>query len=312
MALITRMATGLVLAVGLTAGAPAADAPARKTYHVAFSQDTLGNDWRIAQARELEEALGRHPEIRFTVTDGQGSTAKQTMDIEDLAAQKVDVLVASPRDQRAMTPVIARAYQQGIPVVLVTRKIDSDRYTAFVGPDDSAIARQVADYMAAMLKGKGRILMLQGVPTASTAIARTEAFQAQLKKYPGLRIVAVKTANYLRGDAIRAVEEVLEAGIAFDAIYSQSDSMAEGARMALKKAGLDPRKYPTVGIDYIAAAREAIRSGEQKASFTYPTCGKEVAEIVVNILRGKKVPKQVTVKSQRVTRGNVDQVKPIF
>jgi ribose transport system substrate-binding protein len=166
--------------------------------------------------------------------------------------------------------------------------------------------------MARQLKGKGNILMLQGVPTATTAIARSEAFLAELKQHPGLRVSAVKVGNYLRADAIRAVEEALQEGVPFDAIYSQSDSMAAGARVALRKAGRDPGKVLIVGIDYIAEAREAIRRGEQSASFTYPTCAAEAAAIVLDIGHGKAVPKRVVVDSVMVTRDNVEQVEPIF
>jgi len=280
--------------------------------HIGFAQDTLANDWRIAQAEGLKTAFAVHPEVNFTVTDGRGETARQIRDIEDLVYRKVDVLMASPRDGRAMTPVLSSAYRAGIPVVLLTRRIETQDYTTFIAPDDAAIARSAARYMAAQLKGKGRILMLQGVPTASTAIARTEAFLAELKNHPGVQISAIKPANYLRADAIRAVEEAIREGVAFDAIYAQSDSMAAGARIALRKAGIEPSRLLIVGIDYIAEAREAIRRGEQSASFTYPTCAAEAAAVALAIGRGEKVPKHVVVDSVMVTRDNVEQIKPIF
>jgi ribose transport system substrate-binding protein len=127
-----------------------------------------------------------------------------------------------------------------------------------------------------------------------------------------MKIVADKTGNYLRADAIRAMEEVIAQGIEFDAIYAHSDSMASGARLALRKAGIDPRRIHIVGIDYIKEAHDAILSGEQDASFTYPTCGKEGAEAILKILKGEKVPKEVIIQSDLVTRQNVDRLKPIF
>lgn len=279
---------------------------------IGFAQDTLANDWRLAQVEELTAALAGQPGVRLSVTDGQGETARQIRDIEDLVYRRVDVLITSPRDGHAMTPALARVYRQGTPVVLLTRRIDSDDYTSFIAPDDAAIARRAARYMAAQLKGRGDILVLQGVPTATTAIARTEAFLAALQDYPQLRISAVKVGNYLRADAIRAMEEVLLQGVPFDAIYAQSDSMAAGARIALRKAGRDPRGLLIVGIDYIAEAREAIRRGEQSASFTYPTCAEEAAAVALAIGRGEAVPKRVVVESIMVTRDNVEQIEPIF
>ncbi|WP_127476279.1 substrate-binding domain-containing protein [Sulfurivermis fontis] len=306
------MRTTITCLVGLLAWATAVMAAEPRPLAIGFAQDTLANDWRLAQAEGLKAALAGQSGVTLTITDGHGETARQIRDIEDLVYAKVDVLVASPRDGAAMTPVLSRAYRSGIPVVLLTRRISTDDYTSFIAPDDAAIARRAARYMAAQLKGEGRILMLQGVPTATTAIARTEAFLEELKQHPGVQVSAVKPANYLRADAIRAVEEAVREGVPFDAIYAQSDSMAAGARIALRKAGRDPARLIIVGIDYIAEAREAIRRGEQTASFTYPTCAAEAARVVLAIGRGEKVPKRVVVESIMVTRDNVEQVAPIF
>jgi ribose transport system substrate-binding protein len=283
-----------------------------ETVTVGFSQDNLANDWRLAQVEELQKRLSHDPNIRFIYTDARGSTAQQIQDIEDLIIRKVDILVASPRDSRAMVPVIEQARSKGIPVILLTRIIESDAFTTFIAPDDAAIARDAARYIASQLKGQGSVVMLQGIPTASTAITRTASFLNELRHYPNIRVVATKSANYLRSNAIKAVEELIQEGISFDAIYAQSDSMASGARIALMKADINPADILTVGIDYIQEAREAIRNGEQSASFTYPTCANEAVDTILDIVNGRPVPKTIHVPSQQVTRDNVEQVEPIF
>lgn len=302
----------LLLVLALPALAVAQETAQQKTYVVGFAQDNMANDWRAAQVRAVQKALAKHKNISFLHTDAAGNTAKNVLDVEDLIDQGIDVLVISPRDAKVMSPAIARAYRQGIAVVLLTRGMIGEDYTTFISPDDATIARQAADYMAEILNGKGRILVLQGLPTASTAIKRTEGFVAALKAHPGLKIMAVKPANYLRAEAVKVVQAALEQGQKFDAIYAQSDSMAAGARLALKAAGIDPASVPVVGIDYIPEARDAIRSGVQAASFTYPTCGREAADVVVKILNGESVPRAIEVPSVRVTRDNVDAVDTVF
>jgi len=314
--LLRVLLAGLLLSLAplhaLRASEPSIAEAQQPSIVVGFAQDTLANDWRMAQVKALQEGFARYPHIRFIYTDGKGSTAKQIQDVEDLIYRGVDILITSPRDSRAMTPVITQTYRQGIPVILLTRQIESDAYTTLIAPDDAAIARDAARYIANKLNGKGSVLMLQGVPSASTTIIRTNAFIKELGNSPELRLSAIKSANYLRSDAIKAVEEVLQQGIRFDAIYAQSDSMASGARIALKKAGIDLGKLLIVGIDYIDEAREAIRNAQQSASFTYPTCAEEAVAAVLDIAAGKSVPKTIRVPSQRVTRDNVEQVSPIF
>lgn len=290
-----------------------ADEPAKKKFVVAFAQDTMANDWRAAQVRDLKNALARHPDVEFVFTDANGDTARQVQDIEDFAAKGVDVLITSPRDAELMREPIARVHRSGIPVILLSRRVTGTEFTQYIAADNREIARKAARYLAKRLGGKGRILVLQGLPSASSAIERTESFNSEIGKFPGIRIVAVRPADYLRAKAIARIEEVLGEGLRFDAIYAQSDSMAMGALLALKKAGLDPKKIPITGIDYISEARQAIRTGELDATFTYPTFGKEGAEAAIALLRGRKLArKEVMIESTAVTRANVERVEPIF
>jgi ribose transport system substrate-binding protein len=285
---------------------------AKDKFLVGFAQDDMSNDWRAAQVREAAKAFGAFPGIDFVHTDAGGKTAKNIRDIEDLVDSGIDLLMVSPRHVDAMTPVIDRVHSQGIPVVLLTRRITTDGYTTIVSPDDRAIARMAAHVLGAALEGKGRVLILQGLPTATTAIARTHAFLEEIASFPGISIAATTPANYRRSDAVKAMENVLAEGIQFDAVYAQSDSMAAGARLAMKTAGIDPKGIPIVGIDYIAEARAAILAGEQAASFTYPTCGAEGAEVAARILRGEKVPRHIEVPSIQVTKDNAALIETVF
>ncbi len=308
--LLKRVLPGLLL---LAASGPGwAEWQPQRVYTVGFAQDTMSNDWRAAQVHEMREALAAYPYIRFVYTDAGGSTARQAYDLEQLASEGVDVLVTSPRGVQAMTPVINALSEKGLPVVLLTRRIEGDSYSSFIGADDRAIGREAAEHLADALKGRGRIVMLQGVPTATTAIARREGFEERLRGYPEMQIVASPVANYNRADAIRAMEAVLASGIAFDAIYAHSDSMASGARLALRAAGIEPATIVIVGIDYIPEAREAIRNGEQSASFTYPTAAREGAQTVLRIIQGLPIEKEQMVPFIKVSSDNVENVKPIF
>lgn len=309
------VAAWVVFAVAGLAGAAQAAEPEwvkGRRFTVGFAQDNLGNDWRAVQAKQLRQALEPYPFITFGLADARGDAARQIRDIEDFVARRVNVLVTSPQDGVRAAPAITRATKAGIPVVLLSRAAPGAEVTTFIAPDNRELGRDIARFFAERTKKPTRVLVLQGIPTSTAAIERTEGFREEVNRHKHLGIAAIVPANYLRADAVRAMEDILAKKIPFDALYAQSDSMAIGARVALRRAGIDPATIPTVGIDYVREAREAIRDGEQTASFVLPTGARECAEIVLRILKGESVPKTVRIPLQLVTRDNVERIEPIF
>jgi len=296
-----------VLAMGVVPGAGAVSGV------VAFAQDDLSNDWRRAQVAAVGRVLDRYPDVEFRVTDARGDAAVQALHIDRQIRAGVDVLITSPADAALLDPVLRRARAEGIPVVLLGRRTTSDAFTSFINPDNRTITQRLARFLFQRLGGEGRVLMLRGLPGATPTLHRTHAFAELAAEEAGIS-VTTRTANYLRGDAILAVDALLRRhdGFPFDAIYAQSDSMAEGARLALRHNGVDPSSLLIAGIDYIEEAQAAIRAGDQLVSYTYPTGGAEGAEIALRLLSGRSVPRRLGLASRRVTAENVDEVPPIF
>lgn len=279
---------------------------------VAFAQDNMSKKWRYEQVMAVKSVLDQYPNINFIYADGRGDPAQHIGHIQDMVRRGVDLLIISPCDGDTMTPIIAQVRAQNIPVVLLTRRISTNDYTTFVSPKDDRIAQRAAAYMAHKMNASGKILVLQGVPKTSTAILRTQGFLDEIAKHHYIQVVAIRPANEDRLEAQKVVENAMMEGLEFDAIYAQNGHMASGARDALKAAGIDPRSKLIVGIDYIPETREAIRAGEQSASFTYPTSGREGAELAVRILMGETVAREVEVPSTIVTSANVEDVETVF
>lgn len=280
-------------------------------YVIGFAQDTMNNDWRIAQVREVEQALSEYENVEFVFTDAKAQTSLQAKHILDLADIPVDVLLVSPMDKVALAPVISEVYQRGIPIILLSRGIDSEDYTSFIRPDNYLIGQAAGDFLVEKLQEGGQVLMLQGIPETTTAIQRTAGF-LDVMNDNGTFNVITRVGNFLRADTLREMQELLNENVAFDAVYSQSDSMATAVRLAMQAAGKDPAEIIIIGIDYITEAQEAIREAKQTLSFTYPTAGKEGAEVAIKIIQGESVEKDIILPSIPVTIENVDSVEPIF
>lgn len=92
------------------------------------------------------------------------------------APEGVDLLVVSPNESSALTPVISEVYRSGIPVILFDRKIQTDDYTAFIGANNYRLARQLARYMAEHIGYSGNVVIIRGLRGSTADTERYEGF----------------------------------------------------------------------------------------------------------------------------------------
>jgi ribose transport system substrate-binding protein len=297
-----------VFMVMLSATAIAADA---KKAVIAFAQDDLQNDFRKAQVHEVRDEAAKYPDLSFTYSDAGGQTALLINQIEQFIAQKVSVLVVGTNDENAVVPVISKAQKAGVPVIILDRGITGKDYTTFINSDNIKIGALGATYIGGKLKGKGTVLLFEGLLNADVTQLRSKGFLDEIAKHPGIKVIK-RTGNYLRKDALTEMEKLVAAGIHVDAIFSESDSMLSGVRVVLDKHKIDPHSIIMIGCDYTSEAREAIRKGTQTGSVLFPLGGTQSVEVAREIIAGKAVPKHISIPVKLITKENVEQVTPIF
>ncbi|MEA3512171.1 MAG: substrate-binding domain-containing protein [Campylobacterota bacterium] len=280
-----------------------------KEYIIGFAQDTLANDWREAQVIDVQNEVAKYPNLKLIVKDAKGKVSNQIRDIQRFIDQDVDFILTSPKNAKITSLVLKKAIKKNIKVILISRTITTDDYTAFVAPDNYMIGLDAGKFLANYINYKGTILMLEGVQGASSTLQRGDGFMDAVSKYKNINVIK-KSANYLRNDAIKVMEKLYKDDVKFDAIYSHSDSMLIGARNVMER--LKKTIVPSVGIDYIKQTQRAIKDGKQIASFLYPTSGKEGVRLIVDIIDGKKVQKDTILGTIMITKENVDKIDPIF
>ncbi|MBB1485233.1 substrate-binding domain-containing protein [Oceanospirillum sediminis] len=279
---------------------------------VAFAQDTLANDFRKHQVLEARKTAADYPEIRFIYSDARGRTSLLINQIETYIKQQVDVLIIGTNDAQAVVPVVEKAHQAGIKVIILDRGVNTDQYTTFIHSDNTAIGHLAGRYIADQLQGKGKVLLLEGIQSADVTHQRTRGFMTAMSYYPEIQVIK-RTGNFLRKDALRVTEKLLNDGIEVDAIFSESDSMLSGVRAVLYKHHISPSSIITVGCDYISEAKAAILKGEQTASVYFPLGGKAAIDAALRIIRGQPVAHKYLIGADLlVTRDNAPDIAPVF
>lgn len=278
----------------------------RVKYLVGFSQCNLGEPWRVAMNAEVAARAKDFPELQIVYADAQQDNAKQVADVENFLRQGIDLLMISPNEAKPLTPIVRTAYERHIPVIVIDRAIEGDTYTTFIGADNRQIGREAGALIAEMLGGHGQIVEIRGLPGSPPARDRSEGMREAIAKYPDIHIVHDPVANWLREEAMTQMELALQAHDHIDLVYAHNDPMAMGAYLAAKAKGRE-REMQFIGIDGLPGVdggRAMVANGQLAATFVYPTGGREAVEVAANILTGHRVPKQIRLATERITKEN--------
>ena len=261
--------------------------------------------WRQTMNEELKREVALYQaNTEVLIRSVKDDTPKQIADIEWFIEQKVDVLVVSPNESEACTPVIEKAYQQGIPVILVDRKIATESYTAYVGANNYQIGKEAGLYAIGVLKGKGNIAEVRGTKGSTSDAERHKGFVDALKNAPEVQIVAETWGNFLQADAKTQMQQIFQEHPHIDLVFAMNDPMAAGTHEAAMQFN---GKIPfIIGVDALQQVGiQNIENSVQDASFIYPTGGEKVIELAMKILHKQPFQRENILNTTVVDKSNV-------
>ncbi|HRH59550.1 MAG TPA: substrate-binding domain-containing protein, partial [Chitinophagaceae bacterium] len=259
----------------------------------------------------MKRELSFHDNIEFVYKNADGSSEVQIRQIEELVNEHIDLLIVSPNEVKPLSPIIQKVYDSGIPVVVVDRRIDSKKYTAFIGASNFEVGQNAGRYAVSLLKAKGNIMEITGIPDASPVIDRHDGFMDIISKYPDLKYVK-KIENYTTGnDTENQLKQYLQANNNIDLIYAQNDFMAFDAYNICRQLGIE-KKIKIIGIDGLPLKGDGLDMVENKyisASVLYPTGGQEAIATAVNILEHKPFSKENQLFTTIIDSSNIRIIK---
>ena len=261
--------------------------------------------WRTKLNDELALAARiNRVDIRFSSADDD--SRRQMQQIRQFVADGVDLLIVSPNQTHTITPAVEQAFDAGIPVILFDRKIDSDKYTAFIGADNVEIGRMMGQLVADLLEGKGLVVEIPGLEGSSPADDRHKGFAQALSACPGVKLLRAPYGGWLEEGGYRAMASLMEEGVRPDAVFGQNDRMAIGARKAMG----EPSDVLFFGVDALPdAGLQDVMDGRLTASYLYPTRGDLVMELAMNILSGRPYQRENLLESALVDKYNAPILK---
>ncbi|WP_144390937.1 substrate-binding domain-containing protein [Pelosinus sp. UFO1] len=274
---------------------------------IGVSQANLIEPWRIIMNEEIREEAAKHSDVRIVFTDAVQNSEKQVRDVGELLQQGIDLLIISPNDSVALTPVVAQAYKK-IPVIVLDRAVEGYDYTLYIGPDNKSIGREAGKYISELLnKTGGNVVEIQGPSGVPSLQERSAGFREVIGKYANISIIDTIVADWQRDKAEDKMTELLDQYPKIDVVFAHSDYMALGAYKAAKKKGLTGIKF--VGIDGFSGPNgglQLVEDGVLQGTFTCLTGGREAIQYALDILNHEKgLPKKIIPRSNKITLANV-------
>lgn len=279
-----------------------------KKYRIGVSQCSE-DSWRFKQNNELRLSQYADPRILLEITSADDSDEQQIKQINHFIDEKVDLLIVSPNSAVSLTDVVSKAYDRGIPVVLFDRKTSGDKYTAFMGTDNTQLGKMLGHYIARSIGGKGVVVEIQGLKSSSPSADRHRGFMEAIDDYPDIKVISSEGgADWTAKSGEKAMNGILSKyNGEIAAVYGHNDRLAMGARSVLEAKGKKGVKY--FGIDALptpGGGMELVQNGFMEATCIYPTRGLQLMKLATNILEGKKYNRENILTSTIVDRNNVD------
>jgi putative xylitol transport system substrate-binding protein len=213
-------------------------------------------------------AINEHPAVvsgqaKVTIFDGRYSATTQNNQFDTIIAQKFDAIIFIPIDAQAGAAAVQKAHDAGIPVIVSNASVRSNLQNCYIGSNDVLGGEMEADAVVKKLNGKGNVVIFDGPVGQSAQIERSQGIKNVLAKYPDVKVLEEKTANWSRTEALNLMQNWLTGHPGqINGIIGENDEMALGAIKALQAANIDPASMAIAGIDGVSDAINAVKDGQ--------------------------------------------------
>ena len=261
----------------------------------------------IAYAKEINQPI--------TVEIADDDVNKQTSQIENFIAAKVDAIIVNAVDTSATPKMTKLAADAGIPLVYVNRQpTDVDQLgpkAAFVASNEEDSGTLETKEVCKLLGGKGDILVMVGDLANQAAVQRTKDIHNVIAtpECAGMKILDEQTAVWDPVKAQDLMTNWISAGMKPVAVVANNDNMAIGAIQAMKAAGWDMKTIVVGGVDATQEALAAMKAGDLDVTVFQNAAGQGhgALDAAMKLAKGEKVDRKVYIPFELVTPANMDK-----
>lgn len=282
-----------------------------KSYTIGVLEPNMAIPHFVAQAYGfVDEAEKLGMKVIMYDAGEHKNVAKQVSQMEDLIANKVDVICIVPGTTVTAMAQIDQAVAAGIPVVNVNIMSENQKVLGRIRSDDYEQGRLQGEFIVKALKGKGNVVMMNGVSGNSAFINRAKGFQEYVAKYPDIKILSEQWTPNATDRGLKLMEDWSQTFPKIDAVYSGADRLAIGAAQALRAQGKKPGDVVITTVDYNDDTERFVREGWISAAMAQSPVlmGRWGVRVALAALQKQPIPGKLFTPNFVMTKENADTV----
>lgn len=305
--LVPALITGLALC-GCVAGEEKEETVPKELVTVGFSQIGAESDWRIASTDSMQGALTSAEGYNLLFDDGQQKQENQLLAMREFIDQSVDYIILDPITETGWDATLREAYDAGIPVIIMDRRVDTfddTVYTVWAGSDFLLEGRRACKWLRSYLKSIDfgedvNIVHIAGTTNSSAQIGRSKALKSAARRY-GWNILVSEDGDFVQAKGREIMEEALAVyGDDINVVYCENDSEAIGAIEAIeqsgRKVGKDIKNGEIMILSFDATRQGLLLTLNGKISVNTecnPEYGPVCAELINRMKEGQRIPHEI-------------------
>ncbi|WP_153720944.1 D-xylose ABC transporter substrate-binding protein [Sporosarcina cascadiensis] len=254
-------------------------------------------DFFVKKAEELGAEV--------VVQSANGDESKQLSQIQNMLSQDLDALVIIAINSDALSPVVDKAKEEGIPVLAYDRLVNGSDIDAYVSFDNVQVGEMQAEYLVEKTPA-GKYFLMGGSPTDNNAKMFREGQMNIIQPLVDSGDIEIVGDQWAKGwdanEALKIMENALTANKNdIDAVVASNDNTAGGAIQALDAQGL-AGKTVISGQDADLAGVQRVAEGTQTMTVYKPikAIAEKSAEVAVQLAKGEKITSDTTVNNGKI------------
>jgi ribose transport system substrate-binding protein len=196
------------------------------------------------------EAAGKEfdADVIYDGPDNEKDIDEQIKLVEEAINNNSNAIVLAASDYNRLAPVVEKAANNNIPVIIIDSQLKSDRIKGFIGTDNFDAGAQLGQTVAARIGKDCRIAVMNFMKGAASSDMREKGVFNTLKEYPEIKVVSNMYCNSDEGNAFKLTEKVIKENDNLNAVVCTNAQSTEGVARAIDANKLSG-KIKIIGLD---------------------------------------------------------------